>query len=186
MFERFTRHARIAVILAQEAALELDDDEIRPSHLLVGVLQSAGRDLSRVLAGYGLTADTVRERLAAGEDDDPGFADDAEALRAIGIDLHAVRDRVVRAFGADAWDAAAGRPPRRRRRKHLPFTKSAKKALELALREALAHKDKNIGCEHVLLGILRGADEPTLELIADHVEPARLRADIDGLLAAAA
>src|SRR5215203_235772 len=33
---------RVSVVLAQEEACELNSDEIRPEHLLVGVLQSAG------------------------------------------------------------------------------------------------------------------------------------------------
>jgi hypothetical protein len=53
MFERFSRNARVSVVLAQEVARELDADEIRPEHLLVGVLQSAGRDLSSLLGSYG-------------------------------------------------------------------------------------------------------------------------------------
>ena len=61
MFERFSRNARVAVVLAQEEARELNVDEIRPEHLLVGVLQSAGRDLSGVLGGYSLTAEVIRD-----------------------------------------------------------------------------------------------------------------------------
>lgn len=187
MFERFSRHARIAVVLAQEAALELDADEIRPVHLLVGVLQSAGRDLSRLLTGYGITVDAVRDRVAADDTShEESFEDDAEALKAIGIDLYAVRDKVSRAFGADAWDNAVRSPRRRRRRRHLPFTKSAKKALELALREALAHKDRTIGCEHILLGILRGGDKPAVGLIEEHVPAAELRSAVIAVLDKAA
>ncbi len=52
-----------------------------------------------------------------------------------------------RTFGADAYDNALRKSGRRgRRRGHIPFTKPAKKVLELALREALAHKDNWIGC----------------------------------------
>lgn len=187
MFERFSRHARVAVVLAQEEARELECDEIRPEHLLIGVLQSAGRDLGALLARHGLTAEAVRGRIASADNpDDETFERDAEALRAIGIDLHAVRDSVARSFGPDAWDGALRRSGRRRRRRHLPFTKPAKKTLELALREAIAHKDSVIDSEHVLLGILRGGDDHTLELITEHVDVRRLRADIDGLLDAAA
>ena len=59
MFERFARDARVAVVLAQEEARELGDRAMGPEHLLVGVLQSAGRDLSAVLTGYGLTVDVA-------------------------------------------------------------------------------------------------------------------------------
>ena len=57
MFERFARDARAAVVLAQEEARELGDRAMGPEHLLVGVLQSAGRDLAAVLTGYGLTVE---------------------------------------------------------------------------------------------------------------------------------
>jgi ATP-dependent Clp protease ATP-binding subunit ClpA len=188
MFERFSRGARVSVVLAQEEARELNSDEIRPEHLLVGVLQSAGRDLSGVLGGYGLTAETIRERLATADSTgDESFDVDAEALRSIGIDLRAVRDAVARTFGADAYDNALRNSGRRRRRRgHIPFTKPAKKVLELSLREALAHKDNVIGCEHIVLGILRGGDKFTLGLLTEHVNTAQLRAAVIGLLDEAA
>ncbi|MDZ4264525.1 MAG: Clp protease N-terminal domain-containing protein [Mycobacterium sp.] len=183
MFERFSRSARVAVVLAQEAARELHAEEIRPEHLLVGALQSAGLELSAVLAGYGVTPGGVRERLAA---DDP-FDDDAEALRSIGIDLHEVRANIDRTFGADAYDNAGRRSGGRgRRRSHLSFTRSAKKTLELALREAIAHKHNWIGCEHIVLGVLRGGDPTAVALITEHVDAARLREGIDALFDAAA
>jgi ATP-dependent Clp protease ATP-binding subunit ClpA len=188
MFERFSRNARVSVVLAQEEARELESEEIRPEHLLVGVLQSAGRDLASLLSGFGLTAEVIRGRLESEySEDDETFEDDAEALRSIGIDLRAVRDSVTRTFGKDMWDNAlrnSGR--RRRRRSHIPFTKPAKKVLELSLREALAHKDNIIGCEHILLGILRGGDKFTARLITEHVEVSQLRGAIVDLLDKAA
>jgi ATP-dependent Clp protease ATP-binding subunit ClpA len=188
MFERFSRNARVAVVLAQEEAREQNSDEIRPEHLLVGVLQSAGHDLSRVLGGYGLTADVIRNRLVEAKSGrDESFDDDAEALRSIGIDLHAVRDNVDRTFGEGAFDNAHRKSGRRRRRRgHIPFTRPAKKVLELSLREALAHKDNGIGCEHIMLGILRGGDKFTLGLITEHVYASQLRGSIIELLDKAA
>ncbi|WP_102144216.1 Clp protease N-terminal domain-containing protein [Mycobacterium hubeiense] len=187
MFERFSRNARVAVVLAQEEARELNADEIRPEHILVGVLQSAGRELSSVLEGYGLTANAVRDRLAADESAGGSFDDDAEALRSIGIDLRAVRDNIDRTFGEGTFDNEVRKPGRRRRRRsHLPFTKPAKMVLELALREALAHKDNGIACEHILLGILRGGDAFTLQVIGEKVDAAQLRAAIVDLLDKAA
>jgi ATP-dependent Clp protease ATP-binding subunit ClpA len=188
MFERFSRNARVSVVLAQEEARELEADEIRPEHLLVGVLQSAGHELSRVLAGHGLTAALVRERLATEDSPrDESFDEDADALRSIGIDLRAVRESVDRTFGAGTYDNALRKSGRRRRRRsHIPFTKPAKKVLELALREALAHKDNWIGCEHIMLGILRGGDRFTLSLITEHVGTSVLHGAIIGLLDEAA
>lgn len=188
MFERFAKNARVAVVLAQEEARELNSDEIRPEHLLVGVLQSAGRELSGALAGCGVTVDEVRDRLVAAEyGPDESFDDDAEALRSIGIDLNAVRDNVDGSFGDGAFDNALHKSGRRRRRRgHIPFTKPTKKALELSLREALAHKDNDIRCEHLMLGILRGSDKFTVGLITEHVKAAQLRGAIVELLDKAA
>jgi ATP-dependent Clp protease ATP-binding subunit ClpA len=186
MFERFTRSAKAAVVLAQESASELNAQEIGPEHLLVGAVQSAGHVLSAAFSGYGLTADVIRARLVAG-DGDGEFEGDAEALRSIGIDLHAIRDGISRTFGPDAWDDAFRKSGRRRRRRgHIPFTRSAKKVLGLALREALAHKDGSIGCEHIVLGILRGGDKFTRGIITEHVSATQLRESIVALLDEAA
>jgi ATP-dependent Clp protease ATP-binding subunit ClpA len=187
MFERFTRNARVAVMLAQEEARELCDRETGSQHLLLGILQAAGEELSAVLTGYGLTAEVVRTRLAETSTGDQSFVEDADALGTIGIDLRAVRDSVARTFGADAFDNALSRSGRRRRpRGHISFGHGAKKVLELALREALAHKDNEIRCEHLLLGILRGGDNAAIGLIAEHVYAAQLRAAVVKLLEKAA
>src|SRR5712672_3151045 len=126
MFERFTRAARVAVVLAQEEARELRTREITPQHLLLGAVQAADNDLAAVLSGYGLTTDVVRARLIeTSPTTDDSFDEDAEALRAIGIDLRAVRDSVARTFGADVFDDALPRSGRRRRRRgHTPFSRS--------------------------------------------------------------
>jgi ATP-dependent Clp protease ATP-binding subunit ClpA len=86
---------------------------------------------------------------------------DAEALRVLGIDLDEVRRRTEEVFGEGALGGAV--PARRRRRKkacspsagHIPFTPRAKKALELALREAKTLRHDYIGTEHILLGLVR-------------------------------
>jgi ATP-dependent Clp protease ATP-binding subunit ClpA len=174
-------------MLAQEEARELCDRETGSQHMLLGVLQAAGEDLSAVLTGYGLTAEVVRTRLAETSTGDQSFDDDADALRAIGIDLRAVRDSVARTFGADAFDMAVSRSGRRRRsRGHIPFSHGAKKVLELALREALADKDTEIRCEHLLLGILRSGDKAAIGLITEHVSTAQLRAAVIKLMEKAA
>jgi ATP-dependent Clp protease ATP-binding subunit ClpA len=183
MFERFSREARVAVVLAQQEARELRADAIGPEHLLVGVLRSAGRELSGVLDRHGLTGDAVRSALTATR---ASFDDDAAALQAIGIDLDAVRAAADRAFGDGALERALRGSQRRRRRWHTPLRRSAKKALELALREAVLHKDSVIGAEHLLLGIVRGGDDVAVGLITEHVPAHRLRADVVALLQKAA
>jgi ATP-dependent Clp protease ATP-binding subunit ClpA len=94
---------------------------------------------------------------------------------------------VARTFGADAFDNALSRSGRRRRRRgHISFSHDAKKVLGLALREALAHKDDEIRCEHLLLGILRSGDRAAIALITEHVYTAQLRAAVVKLIDRAA
>jgi ATP-dependent Clp protease ATP-binding subunit ClpA len=185
--ERFARNARVAVMLASEEARELRDRETGSHHLLLGVLQAAGAELSAVVHGYGLTADVVRSRLVETSTGERSFDEDADALSTIGIDLRAVRDSVSRTFGADAFDNALSRSGRRRRpRGHRSLSQGAKKVLELALREALAHKDTEIRCEHLLLGILGSGEKSAVGLITEHVYTAQLRAAVLKLLEQAA
>jgi ATP-dependent Clp protease ATP-binding subunit ClpA len=153
VFERFTKPARESVVQAQGAARRLGDDRIGVEHLLLGLLAEEGMAAS-ALAELGVTTEAVERELAARRPGRLGPAE-AEALSAIGIDLEAIRRRVEASFGAGALDRGAPH-----RRGHIPFTKQAKKALELGLREAIALHHHEIGSEHVLLGLTRAADEP--------------------------
>jgi ATP-dependent Clp protease ATP-binding subunit ClpA len=174
-------------MLAAEEARELCDRETGSQHLLLGVLQAAGAELSSVVDGFGLTAEVVRARLAETSTSAGSFDEDADALSTIGIDLRAVRDSVSRTFGDDAFDHALSRSGRRRRsRGHMSLSHGAKKVLELALREALAYKDTEIRCEHLLLGILRSGEKSAIGLITEHVYTAQLRAAVIKLLEQAA
>ncbi|MBE5458745.1 Clp protease N-terminal domain-containing protein [Mycobacteroides abscessus] len=193
MFEKFQKSAKVAVMLSQEEAREMDDTRIGAEHVLVGVLDSAGAPLSELMGGYGLTADGVRDRLRAGSEQPPMDEEDAEALRAIGIDLSQVRESVSKVFGPQAFDKAFEKSGRRKARVRgwrpfgmIPFNSSAKKCLELALREAIAHKDNWIGCEHMVLGILRGGDPVALAVITERVSADELRQAVVGLLDQAA
>lgn len=193
MFEKFQKSAKVAVVLSQEEAREMDESRIGAEHVLVGVLESAGGPLSELLIGYGLTADGVRDRLRTGSVEPPLDDEDAQALKAIGIDLSQVRESVSKVFGPQAFNEALEKSGRRRGRIRgwrpfgmIPFNSSAKKCLELALREAIAHKDNWIGCEHMMLGILRGADPVALAVIAERVPADELRQAVIGLLDQAA
>lgn len=186
MAERFARDARAAIVLAEAEVRELGDDAIGPEHLLVGVLQSAGRDLAALCSGVGLTVEAVRERLSEGGRAALTFTDDAEALKSLGIDLNAVRDTVIRTFGTDVFDDALRRSGRRRRRRgQIPMDRAAKKALEYAQRAAAgnaAHRGRALECEHLLLGILRGGDPYAAALVGEYVDTERLRAAVTALL----
>ena len=145
MFERFTRPARTVVESAASYARAAAARETRPEHLLQGILDQEDCLAVRVLADAGAPAEQVRTRLTGLQQQyvDGLDADDADALRVIGIDL----GEVVRRF-----EHLGARPPSRTRPR---FSRGAKKALELSLREALAMRHNYIGTEHILLGLAR-------------------------------
>jgi ATP-dependent Clp protease ATP-binding subunit ClpA len=174
MFERFTKRARRSLVVAQEAARDLGPGRIGTEHLLLGLLAEPEGVAGQVLLRHGLTLETVweevRRQVAAPTDE--------EALRTIGIDLDEVRAAVEGSFGPGALDRL-----RQKRRpkgdRTPPFSPEAKKVLELALREALALDHSYLGTEHLLLGILRGADPAAMAILTGPGgDPAALRAEV--------
>jgi ATP-dependent Clp protease ATP-binding subunit ClpA len=161
MFERFTKDARFAVVSAQEVAIEAHSGQIDSRHLLVALAEEDGPARS-ALTDSGLdVAELVRQaraNITAGDDLDPA------ALAAVGIDLDEVTRRTEATFGEGAL-ARAGRILRGRR-KHIPFTRDAKKSLELALREAIRLGSKEIDGRHLLLGLTR-AESPARSILSD-------------------
>lgn len=162
MFERFTKRARVIVVLAQEVARDARAPRITPEHLLASLLQDRESGAVRLLHQLGAEPDRLlgvlgrRRPITGGLDES-----EVEALRSIGIDAEEVVRRVEAELGASVQDSGrwtAG---------HIPFDKGAKKVLELSLREAIALGDKEIGTEHVLLGLIRDADGPVAEAFAD-------------------
>ena len=171
MLERFTAPARSTVEAAREHAVATTASEVRPEHLLMALLDQPDSLAVRVLVQLGAAAAEVRDsldrhrmRYVDGLD-----GDDAEALRAIGIDL----DEVVRRVDRNLGGLRAPAP------KRLPFSRAARKVLELALREAVALRHNYIGTEHLLLGLARCDDRVVADTLADvGVERAALRAAV--------
>lgn len=170
MFERFTRDARSVVVTAQELARELGTRTLDSRHLLLALVDRPGparRALGQVGAEpAGLVARVRADLLDAGLD--------ADALASLGIDLDEVRRQADAVFGRGALEAAARSP-----RGHLPFTRDAKKALELALREAVRLGHRSIDSSHLLLGLLRADCPGRATLVAYGVDPAALRAAVE-------
>jgi len=154
MFERFTDKARRVVVGAQAEARERSADSIRTEHLLAALFTVPDNLAVTVLTAHGVTradilADIDRLRGAG------PAPSDAEALATLGIDLDEVRRQVEEAFGPGALDrtrAAIGRDGKAGG--HIRFDRSAKKVLQLALREAILLGHNYIGTEHILLGML--------------------------------
>jgi ATP-dependent Clp protease ATP-binding subunit ClpA len=145
MFERFTAQARGVVVGAHDEARALHHDAVRDEHLLIALAAAEDGPACAALRAEGLSPDTLRDAVR----DRPAL--DADALASIGIDLEAVRSSVESAFGPGALD----RRPRGRGRAR--FDRSSKRVLEGALRVAIRRRDRHIGPEHILLGLL---DEP--------------------------
>lgn len=211
MFERFTQSARDAVVAAQGEARSLDHGWIGTEHLLLGLLADPGAPVAVALAPLGVTAATVRAELVRTLGTGPAARptpatsqDDDEALRQIGIDIDAVRRRVEEQFGPGALEEEC-RPARSRRpwwrprlvraaragrsgapAGHIPFTKRAKKALELSLRESIATASGEIRAEHVVLGLLRAEGLAVALVEGLGATPAQVRALMLGRLGRAA
>lgn len=185
MFERFTKAARQAVVEAQEEARRLGHDQITPEHVLLGVLAADGDGLAaRVLRELGVDRERVAAEIAV------LGSGDAEALRAVGVDLEQVRRRVEEAFGPGALSEAPRRRRgffRRRVLDRIPFSLGAKTGLEQSLRQALALGHSYIGSEHLVLGLLADDDAPTARTLDRlGVSPARVRERIRAELGKAA
>ena len=167
MFERFSAEGRQAVVAAQDAARDLDHGWIGCEHLLLGVAGQVGSPAAEALASLGAGAADLRAAVldVVGRCVDPPDPD--ALLRVLGIDFEEVRRRAEEAFGPGALERTrAGR--RLGGSGSIPFTGRAKEALELSLHAALARKDKAIGSEHVLLGILDQGGNVGL-LVLDHL-----------------
>lgn len=168
MFERFDDGARHVVALAQDEARALGHPHVGTGHLLLGLLREPRGVAAAVLADAGHTPASVRAAVVRLVPGGQPAGDDAALLRAIGIDLDAVRASAEAAFGPGALDVSRrdcrvgghGRRGRRagfRRapvRGALAFSPRSKKALEQSLRQALRLKDGHIGTGHLLLGLL--------------------------------
>jgi ATP-dependent Clp protease ATP-binding subunit ClpA len=156
VFERFTTQARSVVTLAQQEARKLGRPNIGTQHVLLGILSTPDTSGARALEAIGVGEREVREDVRRLDRDRSAFSDqDADALRSVGIDLDEVRRTVEQTFGSGALErgATAGA---RSWTGQVPLTPGSKKALELALREAIRLGHRSIGTEHLLLGLVRG------------------------------
>lgn len=152
MFERFTQDARDAVVAAQAVARAESARSIDSRHLLIAMVETPGpaaTALTEVGVDPAAFAASLRSEGTTG-----GL--DADALASVGIDLEAVRQRADVVFGEGALDRGGRRPAKG----HIPFTRDAKKALELALREAIRLSRNRIDSAMLLLGILRSTGSP--------------------------
>jgi ATP-dependent Clp protease ATP-binding subunit ClpA len=204
VFERLTPEVRAAVVGAHETARERGAEEGTPMHLLSELARGNG-PVPLLLRRHGIEAERIaglgRSADEGGPARHPLDDDDADALRSLGIDLGAIRRAVEASFGEGALDdptrvgegedtddvitdepvgrhgrlrfSWGGRPPR--------FGAAAKKSIELALREAIRDRSREVREEHLARGILRADDDETPALLrALDVDVRSLRQDLEG------
>jgi hypothetical protein len=171
MWDRLSPEAREVMSLALRESEQLGHGYLGDEHVLLGLLRGQASRASSLLRGHGLDLASARaelQRLSAAGLIPRSRVDDAGALRAVGIDVEAVRQRLVTAFGAEAVGAAVWRASRRpwwrgggRRRTPLcgpPFF--AKRAMYLASCYAESQDAAAVMPEHMLYGVLQDLDDP--------------------------
>jgi ATP-dependent Clp protease ATP-binding subunit ClpA len=175
VFERFTGRTSRVMCLAYEESDRLRHDYVGPEHVLVGLARQEDSRAAAILAGSGLGPDAIRAGLdhlvAAGVLPAP-WRNQADLLASLGIDLAAVRRATEESFGADAVCAASRRARSRSWLRDAPMVSVgpvdllsgkallAKRAFELARQEADGMGQCDVGTEHLLLGVLRDAQDP--------------------------
>lgn len=182
MLERFSGTARAAVRDAHEQAFILHHGYVGTEHLLLALMANGNGIAARVLQAHGISHEALRDAINDASDDDL----DGEALATLGIDLDAVRAAVEASLGPGVLDAppppapGGSRLPFVRQPVGLRFTRPARKTLELALREAVAHHRREIDSGDLLVGILRADGGLGAQVLEN------LGQDLDALLAEAA
>ena len=175
MLERFSDAAVQVCDLAYEEAERLRHDYLGPEHVLVGLARTSDAGVDKFLSVRGLGHDVLRaglDRLVADGVLPSPWRNQADLLRGLGIDIGEVRLVVERSFGPDAVCAALRHTRRWSRLRDLPFLSGgppsplegkamvAKRAFWLAEQEATGLGQEQAGPAHLLLGVLRDAEDP--------------------------
>lgn len=116
MWDRLSPAAREVMSLALTDSEHLGHGYLGDEHVLLGLLRGQASRASSLLRRHGLDLASARaelQRLSAAGLMPRSRVDDAGALRAVGIDVEAVRQQLVTAFGAEAVGAAVWRASRR-------------------------------------------------------------------------
>ncbi len=125
-YENFTERARKALTLAQEEARTLLHPSIGTEHLLLGLMRVEDCVGAKALVNMGVNMDQLRKALH-------------------GIMAHAEHERTQEVGPhKEIHEMGAG----------MGLTPRAKKAMELAVREAKRLRHHYIGTEHLLLGLI--------------------------------
>jgi ATP-dependent Clp protease ATP-binding subunit ClpA len=172
VFGRFTEPAHQVRDLARAEAERVGHRYLGPEHLLLGLLAEGHSRAAQLLRTAGVELAAARVGLARLADRGVVPAprpSDGELLDSLGIDLDAIRYQTEQRFGAQTVGEATWRVTRRRwwRGPRVVWTPLcgpplvAKRALQLASEQAHALGHSEVGPEHLLLGVLEDARQPT-------------------------
>ncbi|MET7570863.1 Clp protease N-terminal domain-containing protein [Streptomyces sp. NPDC005492] len=169
MFERFTKDARAVVRGAVEHCERSGAGAVEAEHLLLALLDRRGSRASFALTALGLAAEERKESVRQALGDARRRAglsqSEADALAGLGIDVSEIVARVEEAHGAGAM--SGDRKDKEWWSGRRTFGRGAKNVLEKSLRIAVAHRDRHIGDEHLLLALTILPGVPG-EVLADH------------------
>ena len=174
MFERFTKDARAVVQGAVEHRERSGPGSVDPEHLLLALLDREASRASFALTALGLAPEERKESVRQALGDARRRAGlsqaEADALAGLGIDVSEIVARVeeVHGVGAMSGDRRDGdRKDKESWSGRRTFSRGAKDVLEKSLRIAVAHRDRHIGDEHLLLALTVLPGVPG-EVLADH------------------
>jgi ATP-dependent Clp protease ATP-binding subunit ClpA len=149
VFERFTRDSRRVIEVAQGVASRLGAEHVEPEHLLLALAGGCEDPAALALAEAGVDAGAIAQAIE----------DDLVAM----LEVVGVPPSVVAATPAQPRHDRPG------------LSAAAKQVLEHALHEALRRRDRRLGTEHLLLGVLRPPAATVRRVLSRlDVEPERL------------
>jgi hypothetical protein len=162
------KQAQEATHLAQLEAERLQHRYLGPEHLLLALLRQDSA-AARLLRAHGLDLEHTRadaDRLIAQGTLPRPRPSDAEVLATVGVDLKAVRNRLIETFGGEACYYAAQRV-QLQPRSAAPWAGMEmfntptlwRRAIVFAAREA-GRRGQELGPEHLLFGLLLDARDP--------------------------
>ena len=172
VFGRFTEPAHQVLDLARAEAEQAGHRYLGPEHLLLGLLAEGHSRAAQLLRTAEVELPAARAALARLADQGVVPAprpSDAQLLGTLGIDLDSVRHQTEQHFGAQVVGEATWRVTRRHwwRGPRVVWTPLcgppliAKGALQLASQQAHALGHGEVRLEHLLLGVLEDARQPT-------------------------
>ena len=172
VFGRFTEPAHQVLDLARAEAERAGHRYLGPEHVLLGLVAEGRSRAAQLLRTAGVELTAARAALARLVDRGVVPAprpSDGELLGTLGIDLDTIRHQTEQRFGVQAVGEATWRVTRRRwwRGPRVVWTPLcgpplvAKRALQLASEQADALGHGEVRPEHLLLGVLEDAQQPT-------------------------